>query len=126
MPGFHRQEFAVGEVTILKFLQASHDRRVVDEEVDLGVEREGTDINVGGADQGYFAIDTEMLGVEEARSVEVDVHAVFKQFIVIRALGELGEELVGMSRKDEVDLHSAACSRAKRLEKYFVRHEVGS
>src|SRR5205823_10915606 len=91
----------------------------------LGVEREGADVDVARADDGDVVVDAQMLGVQEVRAVNVELHAGFQQLVVIGLLGEVGDELVRVRGQDQVDLDAAKHGGLHRLKEGLIGNEVG-
>lgn len=116
---------AAGKVMLLFGDQFLGEAGIVDQNANFGVEDEGADIHVAGADQANFLVDAEVFGVQEFTLEEMDFHPVFKQFSVVRLLSLANEELVFDFGDNKVYIDTSHRSRLHSLLQRLVGNEIG-
>ena len=73
----------------------------------LEVEVEAAGVEVGGAEQGVFAVDEQELGVGEGRGLAVNLHAPVRQHGHLVAHGPVHKAVVVLAGQDDAHVHAA-------------------
>ena len=88
----------------------------------LEVEVEAAGVEVGGAEQGVFAVDEQEFGVGEGRGLAVNLHAPVRQHGHLVAHGPVHKAVVVLAGQDDAHVH-AAQDRAHQLAVQTVRRQ---
>jgi hypothetical protein len=88
-PSGQVEDIAFREIGLLYGAELSDDRRVVNDETDFGIQREGADVDVGRAEERDGIIHGQVFRVEKTRAIEMDVDARGEEIVVIGSLREL-------------------------------------
>lgn len=100
------------------------DVTVVEDEVDLEVLLEATDVHVGGTDGGHEPVHDDYFAMVESFAILEYPDAGFQQFFDIGTGAPVGQQGIRFVRYHDTDIDSAHGGGFQRVDGGFPRHEI--
>src|SRR5699024_9932346 len=115
----------VGQVVLENRLHVLGHTLVEDLHVDLVVADQAQTVHVGGTDGAPPTVHGGRLGVHHRVLVQPQPHTTTQQHLVLSTGQPIGEDVVGVLRKQDVDVHPTARGLDQGALEFPVGDEVG-